>query len=434
MAIPAARIAPIEVLSRKALPWAMAYLVAVMPFCLQQTHIRFTGIGITSVSILWFLGGGWRQMAHPIQSLKVMSNWQRVLVGFFLMGFLWMPLSEHWDKALELAGVRWLFLLGALLGSAPFAKDLFEGRWQSRYGELFFWSTTALNLLIFRRGIGPLLQYDDPSTCYFCIIQILIPMHRPFYGLYLAVSIGLGVGFLANRTLQVGIKLLIGLSMALSGAIFLLALPKSALLGVICGFCLLTLYWAWQHRHQDLIKYGSVVGLLVGLGVMGLALIKLLARSDYNWSITTSAAARYELWQASWLNIKEWPVWLIGTGLGDEWTLIAEKRKLLKQVPLDAGADFHNNLQPVYNSHNQFLSEWLHFGVLGVMVLVLLYALPLRKAWQAGDRMLLGLLPIFIFGSLTEDILSRESGIMLFALMLPLIARKGYHSSETHRL
>lgn len=80
-----------------------------------------------------------------------------------------------------------------------------------------------------------------------------------------------------------------------------------------------------------------------------------------------------------------------------------------------------------YNAHNQFLEIMLDYGIIGLISL--LFLLIYLYYYQIKHRKILPILMlnIFIIFFITESLLVRQSGIMIFALILTLITYETFN-------
>ncbi|TVS10559.1 MAG: glycosyltransferase [Wenzhouxiangella sp.] len=128
-------------------------------------------------------------------------------------------------------------------------------------------------------------------------------------------------------------------------------------------------------------------------------------------------AERIEMWRISLAEIGKRP--LLGPGPG------AFKQALVEAVE-DGRASAE--LLVYRHPHSQFLSAWLHGGIPGLVSLVLLFGLPLRRFWLMRSSSLdstqtmawcalaaIGMLAVM---ALTESIFERNIGVIWFALLL----------------
>ncbi len=134
--------------------------------------------------------------------------------------------------------------------------------------------------------------------------------------------------------------------------------------------------------------------------------------------------ARVYIWAYAMELIKGNPI--IGYGVGDAKT---ELNVLLK----DCKAKFWDGKQNVpiyqknYNFHNQFLQTWAEVGILGVVLLLFFMIRPLTLKNQ--HPLFLIFLVLTFIGFLTESMFERQVGVVLFAVMYPLLSELDINTS-----
>lgn len=113
---------------------------------------------------------------------------------------------------------------------------------------------------------------------------------------------------------------------------------------------------------------------------------------------------------------------ILGTGPGDANDELHEKFEKCKE--LFWGGD-HNFLltDKNYNYHNQFLQSAASMGVLGVLLLVLVFVWPFL--YHRKNSILLLFVTISFFGFFTESMLERQAGLLFFAFMYPFLYTTG---------
>ena len=70
--------------------------------------------------------------------------------------------------------------------------------------------------------------------------------------------------------------------------------------------------------------------------------------------------------------------------------------------------------------HNEYFSEWLCFGVLGIALLLAILVVHFAKAFAAKNHLYLYLLLILSITFSTETVLSRQAGVLFFAVFTSL--------------
>ena len=98
--------------------------------------------------------------------------------------------------------------------------------------------------------------------------------------------------------------------------------------------------------------------------------------------------------------------WLLGTGQARaQATLDACYRPFGIPLLLDGS----------YGTHDQPLHWWLCFGIAGIGLFLVYFGALLRDAWRARDTAHLAFLVLLLGCMLTENVLARQWGTVLFA-------------------
>jgi O-antigen ligase len=103
---------------------------------------------------------------------------------------------------------------------------------------------------------------------------------------------------------------------------------------------------------------------------------------------------------------------MFGSGTGDGHTGLYEE-----YLNLNFETGFLNN----YNAHNQYLETTLFFGITGLFLLLLILYILTVKSNQVKDMIGLSITIVFIIFMITESILERHSGIVIFAFLSSMI-------------
>jgi len=123
-----------------------------------------------------------------------------------------------------------------------------------------------------------------------------------------------------------------------------------------------------------------------------------------------SSSIRFGIYNCSINKIKE--NLIFGYGIGDV------KNELRKCYAETSSVLLKEN----YNSHNQYLSFFLSNGIVGFIVLLLFLYLNLMKAIKQQNLLYLSLLVFYSIVMLFENILERQSGVILFSLFINFFA------------
>jgi O-antigen ligase len=116
--------------------------------------------------------------------------------------------------------------------------------------------------------------------------------------------------------------------------------------------------------------------------------------------------------------IKESPI--IGHGIGDV-------KDVLKICYKQRSDILHRN---EYNSHNQYLSYFLSSGVFGFLLLIFLIVKTSVDAIKKKNTLLLLITVFFAISMLFENILERQSGVILFSFYICLFSFYNFSNNE----
>jgi O-antigen ligase len=84
-----------------------------------------------------------------------------------------------------------------------------------------------------------------------------------------------------------------------------------------------------------------------------------------------------------------------------------------------------------FNSHNQYFSFAISFGILGILIFLYWIGWYVKKAIEYNDILFLVLMINFLLMFLTENLLERQTGNVLFSFLIPLFYK--YNSQKIAR-
>lgn len=201
---------------------------------------------------------------------------------------------------------------------------------------------------------------------------------------------------------------------------------RKRLTSYLIGFSLIVLslsYYLYKVPNTFIQDYNNYKNLLLGKNIS----------DSYDYSKYGSSSEleswkktnRIFLWQSG---IQVWKDnWFIGTGTGDYKMILNKKYKENGYLHL-AEANM--------NTHNQYLSYIVQYGILGFVILLCLI-LILVLAYKSESYLFAGVC-IFILGTFfTENILERQWGIVCFSFFTSLLLlkyrKKGDLFQESHQ-
>lgn len=122
--------------------------------------------------------------------------------------------------------------------------------------------------------------------------------------------------------------------------------------------------------------------------------------------LNNSTNVRFHIFKASVQLIKESPIF--GYGIGDVQNEL-DKKYISMGLNLPRGK---------FNSHNQYLFICLNSGLVGLIIFLSSMAYIIAVAFLKKDYFFFGVVLFFLVAFLFENILSRQSGVILFSFLI----------------
>jgi len=282
-----------------------------------------------------------------------------------------------------------------------------------------------MNVLLFSLLLSLLINYGlalhtsftlAKSSVYDTLISANFSqlMHRSYYCNYLII----GCIVILDRMFK---KEAIGLYLILFSLFSIGVFQTLAKSGILTYFLLIPAFLFWQLLKTK--QYRSILICLSGFVIS----IALLAKIDNpiktRFQLIPAALKNFEsknnpsiesntsrllMWSTSIDVFKEFP--FAGVGTGDYDDVLTKKNESYG----NSGVAMHR-----YNSHNQFLNTMVQLGLLGLVVLLMLFLNGFKMAYQQKNIIGLFTLSCFFLNFLFESFIESQAGIILFCL-LPL--------------
>ena len=385
--------------------WSLLFILITSLISLKLVPLGF---------ILWVLTIGFNKESFTLKKLfSDVKKWFIFYYILLLLGMLWTDNTAFGFSKLE---NKLSFLLLPLL----FSLSNFSIT-RNKLIQVFIFSLSFS--LIINYGI---VLYEtvflNQRTLYEGLINANFShlMHRSYYCYYLVV----GCIILLNRFLKEDKSWIdIVLFVFFSAAIFQ-TLAKS---GILIYLILIPLFVIWKliKRKQYamigicLLVLVSTITLLIQVENPVKTRFKMIpdAIEHFKSKNTPSAesnTSRLLMWSTSIDVFKEAP--FNGVGTGDYDDELTEKNRRYGNT----GVVKHR-----YNSHNQYLNTMVQLGLLGLIVLMMIFLIGFKKALQEKDLVLLFTLMAFLLNFLFESFIESQAGIILFCLLpISLISLK----------
>ena len=245
-------------------------------------------------------------------------------------------------------------------------------------------------------------------------LEFVTGIHPTYWGLYLSYAICI---LLTNDAVTGGTKQIIKYLMLYTLLLLLLAsLAKSPIIAMV----VISLHYAYMKRRQ-------VIKSLVHVSVFALVLIAayifipFFSQRVAELSGISSGVASTEVHSNS-VNERKMifntdvallkKTWLWGVGPGR------------LQEMLDKNYFFYSIRNQVntayYDPHNEYLWQWLSFGIIGIAINISVLLLHYYRAIKSKNILYLYLLIIFSITFFTESVLARQHGVLLYSIFTSL--------------
>ncbi len=126
-------------------------------------------------------------------------------------------------------------------------------------------------------------------------------------------------------------------------------------------------------------------------------------------NINNSTSIRFAIWSTSVELIREAPWW--GYGVGDVKDKLIEKYVLKSEILV----------KDSYNTHNQYFSYLLAIGIIGPLLLIVNLTYGIIIGIRHRNLLLVAISIFYTINFLTENLLERRSGVVLFSFFFNLL-------------
>ena len=266
----------------------------------------------------------------------------------------------------------------------------------------------ALSCYLIQFYKSPKFLFTDASFIRSAISDIPLIGEHPIY-VSIFFSLALMCGFSRASDLKNPLlKLLVVLGMLFITGILLAIMSKGIIIALITST-----FSIWLLRLRGGSKLWMLMGLIVFLAII-LSIPKqnnrfyeLVDKQSFEKiDINNSTNVRFHIFKASIQLIKDSP--LFGYGIGDVQDQLDAKYSLMGL----------NLPKRKFNSHNQYLFICLNSGLVGLSIFLFFVFYVFKTAFLKRDYFLLGILVFFLVAFLFENVLSRQSGVILFSFLI----------------
>ena len=237
--------------------------------------------------------------------------------------------------------------------------------------------------------------------------------HSIYISLFLSLAIIIGAIIFSQVKGKIIIKIGVVVGQLVLITMLLMLMSKGVIVALIIS--LLALFIQLKKISKKIIFGCCIIIALVFilLPKHNNRFIELLNKESFQQvDVNNSTSVRFYILKCSIKMALERP--FFGHGLGDV------------QKELDLRYNINESILPsrTYNSHNQYLFVWLSSGIFGLIVFLLFLYYIFKLAITNHDHFLLSILILFMVSFLFENILSRQSGVILFSFLVNLLVLK----------
>jgi len=290
--------------------------------------------------------------------------------------------------------------------------------------RIFFCSTIFFCLLFFYKiyNLGYYANKVNINDVYNTLTNNLFGIHQhPIYGsIFISIALFFGFQELKNRK-NIYLKIILFCGVLFMFYILFLLSRK----GIILGFIGSLLAGVFIRLKKISLKKTTLISILAILGVSLLTPVLKTRFKEVFYETTykeinsnNSSSIRYGVYNCVTKVIKN--NWWFGYGIGDVQDELLKCYKNESKILVDGN----------YNSHNQYFSYTLSSGIIGAFFLISILISTILVGIKNNKSIIVFIITFYSIALLFENILERQSGIILFMFFLSYFNFKNYLKIE----
>jgi O-antigen ligase len=361
---------------------------------------------------------GWALQTNYHQKVKLFLNRPIIFlfVIFFIFSLAGLLYTENLKNGFfELEKKLSLLIIPLIVGTGIFNDSNFR----NKILKSFVVSCLCVSLICLVNSTYIFLQEGDINQLFYWNLVSILGLHPIYFGAYLSFSIFIILYFLHQNKKKYTFSNKLLYYILISFFLIFIILLSARMVVFFTFITILLISFKSALSKKESITL--IFTFFAFLGITFLSIYKVpffkdrylnLIHSDFN-SIpegdkVNGLTIRMVKWKCSLEGIKENP--LLGVGTGDSQDYL-NNCYLVK--------NFWGYLPDYqFNSHNQYLQTGLTFGIMGLLLLILTLIFPLSYAIKYKNKLLLILISLIAFNSLTESLLERQQGLVFFVFFV----------------
>lgn len=376
------------------------YLFAILGL-LSSVFIPIYGVGAAYIAV-WFIFALFFYITHKSLSGTFYSPLWTILILFYVLHLVGMIYTKNiksgwFDLEVKLS----IFILPIIF----YFQHKSLNKQNVKYFKWFYiisvFSISAFLL------VKALIAYNNDGVGKLFYNELSTPYHPSYLAMYVIMALLFLFDFMINEKQKGLIFLYLITVLYFLFFIFLLS-SKAGILSAPIVLILAGLHYIFNNR-KFWIPFIVIIFALVFayVGIENNDRFKAVAttfQKANNAATTESNAARWLVWQVGFEIVKENPIW--GVGTGDVKDALIDKY---------AKHQMFGAIEKKLNAHNQFLETAIGQGLIGLLILLLIFFIPFIKAFKEKNIVWMLFLVLIGFNFLFESMLNTQLGVFFFA-------------------
>ena len=376
--------------------------------CFPLIGMKATVWAIAVFVLVALITGNYRGLLKSDKAAVLLSG------GLFLLILLRCLIPNHNPESLSYVEVSVSLLL------IPMAFHLKSGAFTERETTLAGWIFISSTLLAFAFGMGYSLyqvsqmQIESQDLLSFHIRTFFENAVR-YHPTYASVLLGATMlKLLQNLLERKNNPWLIGVLMVFAGILLALLASRTPIAATLGCMVLLVAFYT-----KSILKAGVMLAVITASAFVFFQTVPSFSARFKEVSVENtklpeknsedSFNLRTGIFHCSMGIIKQHWIWGIGPG---------QVKSVLNGCYNDIAPDVYKNKN--FNTHNQFMDYWAGLGIIGPIMLLLLFLFTMLTLWKRGDWTGFCILLLFLGAMQTENLLTRQNGIVAFCYLLAL--------------
>ncbi|WP_400075804.1 O-antigen ligase family protein [Winogradskyella sp. R77965] len=294
---------------------------------------------------------------------------------------------------------------------------------QSLFSYIFFFTNVVFSLIAFyllNYYRNPKFSTKDSDFFRNAITDIpFIGDHSIYISLFLAIAVIMGVYFFLHRKWNNTMKVLISIGLLIITTMLFLLMSKGVLIGLFVSLIGPYIFKKKYRKKATALAMVIVVLVIILIPKQNNRFIELISKQSFEEvDLNNSTSIRFFILRSALNLCVKNPI--TGYGLGDVQGVLDEEYRA-NNLSLPNGK---------YNSHNQYLFVWLSGGLIGLFIFIFYLYFIIKIAVNKNDYFLISISTLYLVTFLFENVLSRQSGVILFAFLINFLVAKNILSDN----